>query len=95
MSIGIASLNHDFLSGIHKVEYQTPNMYFYNNPMIRWYFWERLNVIVKYINSNYSMMKGGGLDFERGSVFLSTLLLMPIPSKSSTLFSIKEWKLLG
>jgi len=77
MSKGVVKINHDFLSGIHKGESHTPNMYFHNNPMVRWIFWERLNVIANYINSNHSMKKGRCIDFGGGSgVFLPTLSLI-------------------
>jgi hypothetical protein len=77
MSKGILRIDRNFLSKIHQEESLTPNMYFFNNPMFRWFFWERLNVIVNYINSNYSMKKARCEDFEGcSSTFLMSLLLL-------------------
>jgi predicted TPR repeat methyltransferase len=77
MSKGIVRVDYDFLSRIHNGESHTPNMYFHNNPMVRWLFWERLNVIANYINNNRSIKRGKCIDFGGGSgVFLPTLSLI-------------------
>jgi len=74
MRSNIVKINHDFLMRIHHGEIHTPNMYFHSNVLVRWLFWERLNVIAGYIKSNPYMNKIKCVDFGGGSgVFLPTL----------------------
>jgi len=70
----IEKVSVDFLKNIHTGYYHTPIMYFHNNVGVRWLFWERLNIISKFIQKNKNMKKRRCIDFGGGSgIFLPTL----------------------
>ncbi len=70
----IEKIDIDFLKNIHTGYYHTPTMYFHHNMFVRWLFWERLNVISKFIQKNEKMKKKRCIDFGGGSgIFLPTL----------------------
>lgn len=70
----ISKIDAEFLKEINTNYIYTPTMYFHNNPAVRWLFWERLNVISKFIQMNQNMRKKTCIDFGGGSgVFLPTL----------------------
>lgn len=70
----IKKINKDFLNNIHNGYYHTPIMYFHQNLGVRWLFWERLNIISKFIQKNEKMKKHRCIDFGGGSgIFLPTL----------------------
>ncbi len=70
----IQKINIKFLQNIHTGYYHTPIMYFHKNFGVRWLFWERLNIISKFIYNNKDMKKRKCIDFGGGSgIFLPTL----------------------
>jgi len=70
----IEKVSMEFLENIHTGYYHTPIMYFHNNIGVRWLFWERLNIISKFIQNNKYMNKSKCIDFGGGSgIFLPTL----------------------
>ena len=96
----INKVSMEFLQNIHTGYYHTPIMYFHNNVGVRWLFWERLNVISKFIHNNKNMKKKKCIDFGGGSgIFLPTLsklfdevILVDLePSQAEII--VKEYKL--
>ena len=63
-----------YLKSIHNGNINTPTMYFHPNVAVQNVFWDRLNVITKFIIENKKMSRKKCLDFGGGSgVFLPTL----------------------
>jgi predicted RNA methylase len=70
----IKKIDYQFLKDSYLGNYRTPDIYFHGNSLVRWLFWERLNVISKFIDKNKDMKKRRCIDFGGGNgVFLPTL----------------------
>jgi len=70
----IEKIDLSFLELIHNDNINTPTMYYHKNKIVRQMFWERLNVLAKFIQTNNKFRKKKCLDFGGGSgVFLPTL----------------------
>ena len=70
----VEKVDLNFLESIHNGNINTPTMYYHKNKIVRQMFWERLNVLAKFIQTNNKLRKNKCLDFGGGSgVFLPTL----------------------
>ena len=64
----------EYLKSIHNGNINTPTMYYNPIKIVREIFWNRLNILTKFIEENNNIKKNRCLDFGGGSgVFLPTL----------------------
>jgi hypothetical protein len=66
----------DFLESINNGNINKPTMYYHKNKIVRQMFWERLNVLVKFIQTNNKFRKKKYLDSGGESGFFSTNIVI-------------------
>ncbi len=66
-------IKKEYLKSIYTDNHNIPDVYFHPNALVRWLYWERLNQMVKMLNTR-TLRRSLCLDFGGGSgVFLPTL----------------------